>query len=411
MRSWFEARRQSFFVPRPVGPLARYRYVRLRWRVLFAAVDAIGWAIVWTLSKLVRRNRVDRPPHSVLMVQLDHLGDAILSTGLLRGLKSAYPEARIDVLASQANAELFACAKEIDGVFVARVTRFDSGGWLGWIVSMVRWGWCLRRRGYDLAIDPRGDFPAAVILALCGAPIRLGWGCGGGGFLLTHQAEFVWGRHEVLSRQALLDVLGIAAPDGEIAWPPQVVPSHAAREAIAARLPAASATVVLHVGAGTAAKRWPMDHWHELIYRLNVELAPQIVLVGSAADDRHFDAIPGVLNWCGQLSVDELSALVEQADLLIGGDSGPAHLAAAVGTPVVALFSGTNRAEQWRPWGEYSRVIKRSTLCSPCHRHRCPLADHPCVRGILPAAVFAAAHPWLESSHQAKSLVLERTVA
>jgi lipopolysaccharide heptosyltransferase II len=407
-----------------VKPLARYRYVRLRWRMLFAIIDFAGGLVTRLIG--VRRgvsplvaDRAGglRSPRSILLVQLDHLGDAILSIGLLRGLKAAWPRARIDVLASPSNAQLFDCLPEVRRVFVAQVTRFCGAGTLPWIASTLRWGWSLRRYRYDLAIDPRGDLPAAVILRLCGAPVRLGWGCGGGGFLLTHQAEFVWGRHEVLSRQALLDELNIVPPSNAPAWPPRLVASRFASEEIDRRLSASSPRIVLHVGAGTHAKRWPAEHWQELIGRLILEYDASIVLVGSAADRELVgtmpgarrgspdpaDAwtaglppvLPGVQNWCGKLSLDELAALIERANLLISGDSGPAHLAAAVGTPVVVLFSGTNNPEQWRPWGVNVRVVNHSTPCSPCHLASCPLRNHPCMRDLQPLAVLAAAREFL----------------
>jgi ADP-heptose:LPS heptosyltransferase len=406
MRSWFKTSRRQTAQPRAVRPLARYRYVRLRWRLLFALVDAIGWSVVGLLRAVPTRSPVIR---SILLVQLDHLGDAILSTGLLRGLRGAYPEARIDVLASPANAEFFELLVEVDRVFVSRVTRFGGGHVFGWIWSMLHWGWRLRRQAYDLAIDARGDFPAAVILRLCGAPVRLGWGSGGGGFLLTHQADFVWGRHEVLSRQALLHQLGIAPPDAEPAWPPLVAASSAAREAMHQTLDPTRPLMVLHVGAGTSAKRWSAEHWRELIGRLLLADDLCIVLVGSAAEGQCLGAFRGLRNWCGKLSIDELTALIERADLLIGGDSAPAHLAAAVGTPALVLFSGTNRPEQWRPWGQRVRVLKHVTACSPCHRHHCPLADHPCLSGLPPATVLAAAQELLAISTNTQRRPLERT--
>src|SRR5262249_7577763 len=162
---------------------------------------AMGWAIKSILRAAPPR-QIDI--QRILIVQLDHFGDAILSTGMLRGLKAAYPSAQLDVLASSSNSELFANVPEVHRVFVSPIHRLARGGRFGWVLSTLRWGWRLKREGYDLAIDPRGDFPSAVILWLTGAPIRLGWDCGGGGFLLTHRAEFVRDRHEVLSRQALL---------------------------------------------------------------------------------------------------------------------------------------------------------------------------------------------------------------
>jgi ADP-heptose:LPS heptosyltransferase len=80
--------------------------------------------------------------------------------------------------------------------------------------------------------------------------------------------------------------------------------------------------------------------------------------------------------------------LIAEAELFIGADSGPAHLAAAVGTPAIVLFSGTNRVEQWRPWGARVAVLRHEVACSPCHRQTCPWADHPCMTRLAPNEVL-----------------------
>ncbi len=155
---------------------------------------------------IVRRIRPARPvdrPRRILVVQLDHLGDAVLSTPLLAELRAAYPEAQIDVLASPSNHEVFEADPNIDRVQVAERTWFER--------SPDRWDllaavWKLGRScagsGYDLGIDVRGDVLTVLVLALAGVPRRVGWAMGGGAFLLTDVAEWIPGRHEVRSRLA-----------------------------------------------------------------------------------------------------------------------------------------------------------------------------------------------------------------
>ncbi len=476
-------------------PLGRYRYVRLRWRLLFAAIDFVGGCVL----RLVRafplslRERVGvrgrqthvQPrdsrslsleesmagpsrgsPHPsplpmgegtrvVLLVQLDHLGDAVLSTTLLPPLRRRYPRASLEVLTSPWNEELFALAPEVDRVHVLAKSRFVRPRRFGALAAMLWCGWQLRRRKIDLAIDVRGEFPIAVLIWLSGARRRLGWNCGGGGFLLTDSPAYLAGRPEVESRWALLAALGIYPAPAEV-FSPAVFPPATVRRRVAQWLDHAGQAVgvgwaersephpttgsgthahpgrhgparfggrlriAVHVGAGTAAKQWPADHWRELIARLVVRLEAEVVLVGGRGEriiarrilepspwetgDRRllprptfgrcppFGCFapkvpvplfpPGVIDWTGQLGVGELAAVLEQSDLFVGADSGPAHLAAAVGTPAVVLFSGTNDPKQWRPWGTGVTVVRREVRCSPCHRERCPLKDHPCMRGL-----------------------------
>lgn len=393
--------------------MGRYRYVRLRWRVLFAIIDFAGGLLFGGLRWLRSVATFffpaveDAPadPRAILLVQLDHLGDAIITAVMLPALRRRYPAASIEVLVGAWNRELFEAMPEVDRVHVSRVNRFSRTGRFGWVLATLWWGLTLRRRRIDLAIDPRGEFPLALILWLCGARTRVGWNCGGGGFLLTHSPKYVPNRSETRSRLALLAELGIGTGAGPREEEPRPVfrPPEQARSRLDAMLAQLDADggggeppIVLHVGAGTEAKRWPVPFWRELAGRLIVEHGRQVVLVGGPGDRIIARELvgrapwPGLSDWTGRLTLVELAALLERAELFVGADSGPAHLAAAVGTPVVVLFSGTNNPRQWRPHGDEVTVLRRVVACSPCHRQRCPLADHPCMSGLRPAAVLAA---------------------
>ncbi len=279
------------------------------------------------------------------------------------------------------------------------------------MLATLWWGFRLRRLKVDLAIDVRGEFPLALMLWLSGARRRVGWDCGGGGFLLTDSPRFVPDRPEVDSRLALLATLGIRPDAARETCRPVFRPPEWARRSITQRLdrlarhdPSEGPRLVVHVGAGMAAKQWPAEHWRELLGRLVVGLGAQVVLVGNARDRTIAQSIlgpiawPGVADWTGQVGLVELAALLEQADLAVGADSGPAHLAAAVGTPVVVLFSGTNNPRQWQPCGRQVRVARHPVQCSPCHRRRCPWPDHACMKGLAPEHVASAVARLLEEA-------------
>ncbi|HEX7378467.1 MAG TPA: glycosyltransferase family 9 protein [Pirellulales bacterium] len=419
------ARQARLRQPRLSGP---YRYVRLRWHLLFGLMDAIGYMLraAWQCW-FGQRPVAGEQPRSILLIQLDHLGDAVLTSAILPAIRKRYPAARLEVLAAPWNREVFEISGMTDAIHVCRVNRFARGWRPHWLLAQVWWGLRLRRRRFDLAIDVRGEMPLALIAWLAGAKRRVGWNCGGGGFLLTDSAEFVPGRPEMESRLALLQLMDVAPTAEVLDRQPWLTPPAAARAKIATRLasqarfsedglPSPSPNdwtaweghppahddlsvasdsgplIVVHLGAGTPAKRWPVAHWRELIGRLLVEFGPRLVLIGGKRESALAGEVllhrtwPSVDDWTGRLTLSETAALIEQADLFIGADSGPAHLSAAVGTPAVVLFSGTNRPEQWRPWGRAS-VIKRQVDCSPCHLHRCPFAGHPCMTGISPERV------------------------
>jgi heptosyltransferase-2 len=425
------------------------------------ALDFVG-ALAIALWRLVRPARPIRVPRRVLLVQLDHLGDAVLTSPLIERLRLVCPDASIDVLASASNYELFSSNPSVHRVRLAEKSWFERRrGRFAMASAVWSLGRSLRGAGYDLGIDVRGDILSVFVLALAGIPRRVGWAMGGGGFLLTDVAQWVPGRHEVISRLALLQPLGFASDEParvvvhvsdadrvEVAkllyeaWPgPE--PSHAAARArldVAARprarrLPQAprgkapalrrdrgpvwdepdwlhagrfgapAPILAVHLGAGTAAKRWPPSRWRVLVDRFLAD-GWRVVVVGGPEDIEAALALApheNLRDWTGRLTVTQTSALMERAELFIGADSGPSHLAASSGTPSVILFSGTNRVAQWRPWSRRSLVLRHDVACRPCHRKLCPLADHPCMTGLEPDRVYRAARRWWARLHRAES--------
>jgi heptosyltransferase-2 len=436
--------------PRPV-PVRKYRYSKWRWRVLVRALDAVGRSGMW-LWRLVRPLPAFSTPRRILVVQLDHMGDAVLTSPLFPRLRSAYPDATIDVLASPSNVAVFEADPHVDRVHLAARNWFErrpAGRALGSAVWHL--GRTLRAARYDLGIDVRGDVLSVLVLALAGIPRRLGWAMGGGGFLLTDVAEWVPNRHEVASRLALLQCLGL--PD-EDEGPPRVLvhatdrdrarvgqwlreawaerPTRAASAKVrvgprsagpararglervgpagadwlhAGRFGAEAPLLAVHLGAGTPAKRWPPGHWRVLVNRFLVD-GWRVVVVGGPEDADAAEALephPNLRDWTGRLALTETAALLERADLFVGADSGPAHLAACAGVLSVVLFSGTNRPRQWRPWSRRSLVLRHRVACQPCHCKSCPLADHPCLSGLSPGRVYRAAMRWWARMHRSES--------
>jgi heptosyltransferase-2 len=438
--------------PRPVST-GRYRYSKWRWRILVAALDAFG-TVVMMLWRCVRAVPSVTVPRRILIVQLDHLGDSVLTSPLVARLRQAYPAAMIDVLASPSNHEVFEADPGIRLVRIAERTWFERhpGRW-GLLREVWRLGRSLRDENYDLGIDVRGDVLTVLVLALGGIPRRVGWAMGGGGFLLTDVATWVRSRHEVLSRLALLEPLDILAdfpPRVEVhvsdddrvtvarwlaeAWPRKLsrrleAPVRAGwrrgsnhRRSVALAEPARLRSfdsdwlhagrfgdlpplLAVHLGAGTAAKRWPKRHWRTLVLRF-LEDGWRVVVVGGPDDPPAAELLPHhdrLRDWTARLSVTQTTALLERADLFIGADSGPAHLAAAAGTLSVVLFSGTNQSRQWRPWSRHSLILRQRVPCQPCHQKICPLADHPCMSELNPDRVYRAAHRFWARGHQAQS--------
>ncbi|MBX7167142.1 MAG: glycosyltransferase family 9 protein [Pirellulales bacterium] len=381
----------------------RYRFVRWRWHLVMGLVDALA-RILMRMHGALRRSVADqapsaqepRPIRRLLVIQLDHLGDAVISLGMFGPLRKQFPEAEIDVLAGAWTAELFAACGEVNRVYVSRVNRFSRPRSWFWPWSLVSWALRLRSEGYDAAIDVRGELPHVLLMWLAGIPRRVGFSAGGGGCWLTHSAPYVAGRPEWRSRVALLEQLGIQVDEP---WQRRInlAPDLKSRRAVAARLQTDTRprrpVFVVHLGAGTEAKRWPAPHWQELLGRLILAHDARILLIGTADEQPLADRILGAARWpnvenlLGRLSLLELIALLERAELFVGADSGPAHLAGLLGVPTIVLFSGTNHVLQWRPQGAHVAVLRTEPGCSPCHRTTCLWAEHPCMSELQPELV------------------------
>lgn len=431
-------------IPKTLG---RYRYSKWRWRIMVRAFDLAG-ELVAPLWRWLRPPRFASPPRRILIVQLDHLGDAVLTSPLITQLRRAYPSASIDVLASPTNHEVFEANPHVDRVRIAERTWFErSPSRRGLVREVWRLGRSLRSERYDLGVDVRGDVLSILVLALGGVARRVGFAMGGGAFLLTDVADWTAGRHEVRSRLALLKPLGIT-PD--YTTPTQVQVLDEDRAAVARELAeawsrrtsnrrqlAVSAAngysagsddwleadppsyafsddpgrgdpplLVVHSGAGMAAKRWPRRHWKTLIEKF-LRDGWRVVVVGGKEDpplSRILEPHERFLDLSGRLSVTRTTALLERAELYIGADSGPAHLAGSTGTTSVILFSGTNNHRQWRPWSRRSLVLRKRVSCGPCHQKACPLEGHPCMTGLDPDRVHRAAVRWWRRVRRSSSV-------
>jgi len=386
------------------SPTPRYRFRRRRWQWLCAAIDAVGSRLMsWRPQP---KHTPPGPPRSILLIQLDHLGDAVLSLGLIARMRRLFPNARLEVLCSPWTQPLFESLPEVSRVHVSHHNRFRRpASHARWLLDLAVWAIRLRRVHFDCAIDVRGELPHALLMRWAGIHVRIGHTAGGGEFLLTESISYDPSRHQIADRAELLSALcrtyGLTdTPRIESCHPRYAPPTDVTARIQRRRMHigANDRIIVLHLGAGTPAKRWPAEHWRTLAQRLLRTTDAHLILVGTSDDcpvaQQLLSAsdLRRVHDWTGTLSLSELAALLAGADLFIGADSGPAHLAAAVGAPCVVLFSGTNDPAVWRPVGPASYAISHPVSCTPCARTTCPLPGHPCLTDLSPARVHAVIH-------------------
>ncbi len=329
----------------------------------------------------------------VLVLQTSFLGDSLLTLPLLRRLKESLPGARVSVLTLPKNAEVFRGSRWADEVILD-----DKRGRHAGLGGLRRIAAELRERGFDLAVIPHRSLRSALVARLAGIPRRVGFASSAGRFLLTDAVPFAWLTHDLERNLALARPLGgAAAPaSGEARYvvPPPVSAGLAAKLAAAGAGPADRLAGV-HPGAAWATKRWLPERYAELCRRLKASgLVP--VLVGGPGDaalGAEIARASGAADLVGKTDLLELKELMGRLSLFVTNDSGPMHLAAAAGVPVVAIFGATTRELGFFPYGAGHQVVEAELACRPCGLHgarACPEGHFLCMRLLTTDRVEAA---------------------
>ena len=326
----------------------------------------------------------------VLAVRLDNLGDVVMVTPALRALRAALrPGARLDLLASPGGATLAPLLADVDEVHAVRAVWQDADGRLP-LVPARELALVDSLRGYDAVVVftsfAQSPWPMAYAAYLAGVPVRVGTSKEFGGSVLTHRLPAPPDeQHQTDRALALLAAAGV--PDRGRALR-LTVPDDARERAREVRRSAGlpDTYAVLAPGASCPSRRYAPERFAEVARRLGLPVA----VVGT---DRERDLVervagPGVVPLAGRLDVPALAALVADAQVAVTNNSGGMHLADAVGTPVVALFAGTEDESQFAPRSTPARLLRVPTTCAPCRAFVCPYA-HECL-DVAPGEVVRA---------------------
>lgn len=341
------------------------------------------------------------PPNSFLVVEPWGIGDVVLSTSLLRGLRSNFPDARITLLAKTHAKELLANSGLVDEIIVFDFpwTAFSGKLAPGKYVpkqfqKLIRQ---LRQRDFDVSFDARRDIRSNVITYFAGARRRIGYDFGGGAHLLTDALPSgTQNEHKVRDWLALLAPLGVEA--GERFAPTLTVTegelANARRRIRVAGLSTEKLIVGVHPGAGQEVRRWKPERFAAVIDELSSDPQVQVVIF----EEREGDSAPIVpLTGVPRLrsNLRDLMALIGACDMLLCADSGPMHIANALGVPVTALF-GPQRREWYGPRGAMDHVVQIDEMpCRPCF-DTCIFDTPRCMDGISAEQVLKSVAAQLE---------------
>lgn len=347
----------------------------------------------------------------VLCVRLDSIGDVLMTTPALRALHEGGPARTVTLLTSPAGAAVARLVPVIDDVIAydapwqkATTTRMDAT--LDFAMIEI-----LRARRFDAAVVftvfSQSALPAALLCYLADIPLRLAHARENPYQLLSTwvpDPEPDGGiRHEVERQLALVERVGCRTADSSLSLRTSVDARARVRVLLESlSLGAGRPWLLVHPGATAASRRYPADRFG-LAVRMIARVTGAAALVTGDASERAIvnevcRAAGGEAHpLAGCLSLEELVALVQAAPLLLTNNTGPAHIAAAVGTPVVDVYALTN--PQHTPWQVPNRVVSHDVPCRNCFKSACPAGHHACLLGIAPAAVAHAALDLLRETH------------
>ncbi|MBX9877771.1 MAG: glycosyltransferase family 9 protein [Candidatus Obscuribacterales bacterium] len=341
----------------------------------------------------------------VLIIRLSAIGDTIHSLPVAAAIKRRIPEAQIGWVVEPMSAPLVTNNPAVDEVFV-----LPRKGWIKKLASPLNWAsvaqeahafWSdIRNKNYDVVLDMQGLLKSALCTVASGAPKRIGFSHTreGAGLFLTDKVEvgnyFALDKHIVRVNleiaSYLFRTLGLAPTikDEEIEFPLPEIPE-TSRQKIDKLLTGQSNVAVLLPGTTWTSKIWTSQKWIDLAGKL-CEIRMPLILAGGPSEKKTNSAIADslksggiqVLDVTGETSLLDLIALYQKSRLVIGLDSGPMHLAAAVGMPKVVGIFGATPYKRLEPLGPQSRAVSLHLSCQPCFEAICPLSTNACLEEL-----------------------------
>ncbi len=348
-------------------------------------------------------NDFPKKPAKLLVRSTNWIGDAIMTTPAIRTIGENFPESEITLMALPWVRDVFAFCPHIDRIFT-----YDKEGRHKGLSGKLLLARDLRKEKFDGVILLQNAFEAALITTLARIPARGGYTTDGRGLLLTHgikKKADIDQRHQVHYYQQMLADLGLntGPTDLELFVSPQKL--HEARQALAAIFCTTGKVPVIGFNPGAAygpAKRWPAEKFSELAKMLHNQTDSLILVFGTKADNQSAKVIEQVipdrkrfLDLTGTTDLATAIAYIACCDAFVTNDSGLMHVAAAVNTPLVALFGSTDHIATG-PYNKRAIVLRKSLSCSPCKKTHCPEKHFACMEKLSAHEVYSTVIRLLE---------------
>jgi len=344
--------------------------------------------------------------NKILVIKFGHIGDVLLTVPAIRALKETFPGNKLSVVVNSGTEEVLSGNPLIDEliVFDKSIAKRPLLKKYGKEVAFMQ---SVRGRKFDMAVSLSGGDRAAILSFLSGARYRLGPAPEKKGFpwkkfLYTHLADVDWRTHTVLQNMSVVGRFGITTDNTSVDF---FVPEAARqwRKSIFHKFNVKDNDRVVHIHpiSRWMFKCWSDEYMAEIIAWLTGQQVK--VIITSSPERKEIDKVRNILSYLGKnnrpatdvidlagmTTIAELGAISERASLFFGVDSAPMHIAAALNTPVVALFGPSGQYGEWYPYGAGHHVITKDLPCKPCKKGMCEDKDlRDCMAAIKPEDVM-----------------------
>ncbi len=345
----------------------------------------------------VRLVSLPQSPHRIAIIKPSALGDILNALPVLSALRRRFPEAHLAWVINQAYAPLLHAHPDLDEIIPFNRSAL-RGGVLSGSVAFARFLGQLRRQRFDLAIDLQGLLRSGLMTLATGAAVRLGLASAreGARWCYTHSIDDVDGVHHAVDRcWRVVEALGTAdAKRFHLA-----IDAPARQWALNLLRPWPRPWLAVAAGARWHTKRWPPAHFAALVRQAQSQFGGTAVFIG-AADEAEVSQQVGAsiagaqCDVTGRTSLPQLAAVLAAADVLIANDTGPLHLAVALGRPVVAPYTCTQVALNG-PYGQFHRAVETSVWCKGSYRRQCDRLE--CMAELTPERLWPILHEVLAS--------------
>lgn len=332
----------------------------------------------------------------ILLTRTDRIGDVVLSTPAIKAVREKYPEAHIAFMVRPYARDIVEGNPYLDEVII-----YDKYGKHKTLLSTIAFALSLRKKKFDLALMLHPTNRAHLIAFLVGIPQRMGYDRKMP-FLLTKRASHLkeaGKRHELEYTLDLLRLAGIEAKDRELFVPVHEKDIKRIETLLDEHHAGGSTTLVaVNPGASCPSKRWKPENFARVSDSLAAEYKARILIVSDSANAEFAERVASGMKYepvslAGRTSVGELACLLSKCSLFISNDSGPVHIACAVGTPVISIFGRNDPGlspKRWGPTCEQSAVFHKDVGCTTCLAHNCKIG-FKCLEAITSDEVLQAA--------------------